>query len=74
MAQPMLLEVSAPVKIVGDIHGQYHDLIRVFDKCGYPGDASYPSCVETMASNRHLFGSTSSTRVEAVKRVRLVQF
>jgi len=41
MAQPMLLEVSAPVKIVGDIHGQYHDLIRVFDKCGYPGDASY---------------------------------
>ena len=41
MEQPMLLEVSSPVKICGDIHGQFYDLIRIFDYCGYPPDSSY---------------------------------
>ncbi|KAL0088564.1 protein phosphatase type 1 [Phycomyces blakesleeanus] len=39
--QPMLLEVASPVKICGDFHGQYPDLIRVFDTCLYPPDSSY---------------------------------
>merc|ERR1712139_34424 len=34
--QPALLEVDAPVQIVGDIHGQYHDLMRLFEHVGYP--------------------------------------
>ena len=29
--QPMVLRVEAPVKIFGDIHGQYQDLMRFFD-------------------------------------------
>jgi len=37
LAEPMLLEIAAPVKLVGDIHGQYADLLRVFDECGGPG-------------------------------------
>ncbi|XP_013386574.1 serine/threonine-protein phosphatase PP1-2 isoform X2 [Lingula anatina] len=41
MEQPMLLELSAPVNVVGDIHGQYVDLLRHFDACGYPPDANY---------------------------------
>jgi serine/threonine-protein phosphatase PP1 catalytic subunit len=41
LAQPMMLELSAPVKIVGDIHGQYKDLLRLFDECGWPGDVNY---------------------------------
>jgi len=36
LAQPMMLELAAPVKIVGDIHGQYTDLLRLFDECGWP--------------------------------------
>lgn len=39
--QPTMLKLSPPVKIVGDIHGQYHDLIRIFNSCGYPPFTNY---------------------------------
>jgi serine/threonine-protein phosphatase PP1 catalytic subunit len=41
LEQPMLLEIEAPVKICGDIHGQYQDLLRLFDYGGYPPEANY---------------------------------
>jgi serine/threonine-protein phosphatase PP1 catalytic subunit len=41
LAEPSLLELSAPVKIVGDIHGQYSDLLRIFDRCGCPDATQY---------------------------------
>ena len=37
--QPMVLQVQSPVKIFGDIHGQYSDLMRFFDLWGAPYDA-----------------------------------
>ncbi|RKO97488.1 hypothetical protein CXG81DRAFT_8983 [Caulochytrium protostelioides] len=39
--QPILLELNPPVNIVGDIHGQYEDLLRLFDLCGNPPDSNY---------------------------------
>ncbi|CCM06325.1 uncharacterized protein FIBRA_08578 [Fibroporia radiculosa] len=41
LGQPTLIELSPPVKIVGDVHGQYSDLIRLFEMCGFPPAANY---------------------------------
>lgn len=41
LRQPPLLELDAPVKIVGDIHGQYSDLIRMFEMCGFPPSSNF---------------------------------
>ena len=36
--QPNILKVSAPVKVFGDIHGQYIDLMNFFNKWGCPSE------------------------------------
>lgn len=41
LTQPMLLELMAPIKIVGDIHGQYSDLLHMFDFGGHPPTSNY---------------------------------
>lgn len=41
MEQPVLLDLVTPIRIMGDIHGQYHDLLRFFERGGFPPDANY---------------------------------
>ena len=40
-SQPCLLELEAPLKVCGDVHGQYYDLLRLFEYGGFPPDANY---------------------------------
>lgn len=41
MSEPMLLTVEAPVNVLGDIHGQYNDLLRYFETSGHPPKKRY---------------------------------
>jgi len=41
MTQPVLLELEAPIKICGDIHGQYYDLLRLFEYGQFPPESNY---------------------------------
>ena len=41
LEQPFLLELSVPIKIVGDLHGQFDDFLRQLDTVGYPPDVNY---------------------------------
>lgn len=41
MEQPVFLELQGPLKICGDIHGQYYDLLRIFEYTGYPPESNY---------------------------------
>lgn len=39
--QPVLIEVNAPINICGDTHGQYSDLLRLFEIGGFPPESNY---------------------------------
>lgn len=41
IGQPMLLELEAPIKVCGDVHGQYYDLLRLFEYGGFPPESNY---------------------------------
>ncbi|ODQ63104.1 Metallo-dependent phosphatase [Nadsonia fulvescens var. elongata DSM 6958] len=41
LSQPTLLELGTPVRIVGDVHGQFSDLLRIFNLCGEPPKSNY---------------------------------
>ena len=43
--EPSVLQIRAPVKIFGDLHGQFGDLMRLFDEYGSPSTVGYITCM-----------------------------
>ncbi len=41
MRESNVVHVAAPVTVVGDIHGQFYDLIEIFRIGGYCPDTNY---------------------------------
>lgn len=39
MHEPTVLQLKAPIKVFGDLHGQFCDLMRLFDEYGFPSTA-----------------------------------
>ncbi|EPB78279.1 Ser/Thr phosphatase family protein [Ancylostoma ceylanicum] len=40
-SQASLIDIEPPVKICGDIHGQYADVLRLLDRAGFPPFVNY---------------------------------
>ena len=41
LKEPGLLELSGRIVVVGDIHGQFSDLLHIFQRQGYPPHTRY---------------------------------
>ncbi|EJK56053.1 hypothetical protein THAOC_24130, partial [Thalassiosira oceanica] len=69
LTQPMLLELAAPIKIVGDTHGQFYDLLRAFEYGGFPRrPTTYSSGTTSIAANSPSRWRYASSRTRFASR------
>lgn len=55
MQEPTVLQLKAPIKVFGDLHGQFGDLMRLFDEYGFPSTAGDITLVDIVSLSFQLF-------------------
>jgi len=81
--EPNLLELSAPITVVGDLHGQFYDVLSVFDILGVDCSQEHPTMDRNAVflgdyADRGMFGAEVCLTLLALKillpeRVRLLR-
>lgn len=64
-SEPNLVSIAEPVCIVGDIHGQYADLLNMISKAGDPGSLNYLFMGDYV--DRGIFGIEVCTLLFSIK-------
>jgi len=75
-AEPNLLKLSDPITVVGDIHGQYWDLVKLFEVGGAPGDVQYiflGDYVDRGSFSIEVVAMLFAMKIKHPKRVRMLR-
>jgi serine/threonine-protein phosphatase 2B catalytic subunit len=75
-AEPNLLKLSDPITVVGDIHGQYFDLVKLFEVGGPPGEVQYiflGDYVDRGSFSIEVIAMLYSIKIKHPKRVRMLR-
>lgn len=75
-AEPNLLKLNDPITVVGDIHGQYFDLVKLFEVGGQPGEVQYiflGDYVDRGSFSIEVLAMLYSIKIKHPKRVRMLR-
>ncbi len=79
LEQPAMLELGAPIRVVGDVHGQFVDLVRLFGACltaksSSPQlDSIRPSnCADTVADRSQSLAACLQSRTTSSSATTLI--
>lgn len=76
LGEPTLLRLEPPITVVGDIHGQFEDLLWIFQQTGYPPSTSYLFLGDYVDRGKHSVECVSlllSLKVKYPKNVYLLR-
>ncbi|CAL5425557.1 unnamed protein product [Camellia sinensis] len=75
-SEPTVLQLRAPIKIFGDLHGQFGDLMRLFDEYGSPSTAGDIALGDYVDRGQHSLETISlllALKVEYPHNVHLIR-
>lgn len=75
-SEPNLLKLNDPITVVGDIHGQYYDLVKLLEVGGTPGDTQYVflgDYVDRGSFSVEVVALLYATKIRHPKRVRMLR-
>jgi serine/threonine-protein phosphatase 2B catalytic subunit len=75
-AEPNILKLTDPITVVGDLHGQYFDLVKLLEVGGEPGEVQYlflGDYVDRGSFSVEVVALLYATKIRHPKRVRMLR-